>query len=81
VISSKFGEGASLLLEKVHDRIDRMAVFELPSEGMIDQFHPRLFLVTLQGGVEEHLEPTARRVTHLYAYKIWCVKVVGVSVL
>jgi hypothetical protein len=65
MIFLKFGEGASLLLEKVHDRIDRMAVFKLPSKGMIDQFHPCLFLVTLQGSVEEHLEPIARRVTHL----------------
>jgi hypothetical protein len=66
-VISKFGKGVSLLLENVHDRIDRMAVFELLSEGMADQFHPRLFLITLQGGVEEHLELEGRRVTHLYA--------------
>jgi hypothetical protein len=64
VISSKFGQGTSLLLENVHDRGDRMAIFELPSERMVDQFHSCLFLIALQGSIEEQLKPSARSVTH-----------------
>jgi hypothetical protein len=53
VISSKIGEGASLLLEKVHDSIDGMAIFEVPGKAMVHQFHSCMFLVALQGSVEE----------------------------
>jgi hypothetical protein len=53
VISSKFGKSPSLLLENVHDRVDGMAIVELRCERMVDQLHPRLSLIALQGGVEE----------------------------
>jgi hypothetical protein len=56
-ISSEFGEGPALMLENVHNGIDRMAIFELFSERMVDQFHPRLVLIALQGGIEEYLKP------------------------
>ena len=64
VISSKFDECPGLLLENFHDRVDRMAIFELPGERMVDQFHPCLCLVALQGGVEEYLKPRAGSVGH-----------------
>ena len=41
----------------VHDRIDRRAIFELPSKRMVDQFYPGLFLIALQGGIEEQPNP------------------------
>jgi hypothetical protein len=64
LISSKFGEGVGLLLENVHDRVDRIAIFELPSKRMVGQSHACLFLITLQGGIEEHLNPRAGSVGH-----------------
>ena len=64
VISSKFCQGTSLILENVHDRVDRIAIFEFLGERMIDQLHPCLFLVVLQGGVEEELKAGGRRGTH-----------------
>ena len=64
ILSSKFGEGMSLLLEDIHDIIDSIAVFELPSERMVDQFCPCLLLIALQGSVEERLESRARGVSH-----------------
>jgi len=64
VIPSKFCQGTSLMLENFHDRVDRMAIFELPGERMVDQLHPCLFLVVLQGGVEEELKASGRRITH-----------------
>jgi len=57
IISSKFSQGSGLLLENVHDRVNRMTIFELPSERMVDQSHPRLFLIALQGSVKKHLKP------------------------
>jgi hypothetical protein len=47
VISSELGEGPSLLLENVHDRFERMALLELPSERVVDQFRACLFLIAL----------------------------------
>ena len=77
-ISSKFGEGAGLLLEDVHDIIDSIAIFELLSERMVDQFHPCLSLIAVQGSVEERLEPRARGVSH-YAGRRTVNEAVGVS--
>jgi hypothetical protein len=57
IISSKFSQGSGLLLENVHDSVDRMTIFELPSERMVDQPHPCLFLIALQGSVKKHLKP------------------------
>ena len=56
IISSKFIQGSGLLLENVHDRVDRMAIFELPGEGVVDQSHPCLFLIALQGSIKKHLK-------------------------
>jgi hypothetical protein len=64
IVSSKFGEGMSLLLEDVHDIIDSIAVFELPSERMVDQFCPCLFFIAFQGSVKQRVEPRARGVSH-----------------
>ena len=55
---SNFFQVPTLLLENVHDRVDRMTIFELPGERMIDQFQRCLFLIVPQGGVEE--KPKAR---------------------
>ena len=64
IVSSKFGEGACLLLENIHDIIDSIAVLEFPSERMIDQIRPYLFLIALQGGGEERIEARAKGVSH-----------------
>jgi hypothetical protein len=53
VIPSKFCQGLGLLLENFLERFNRMTIFELLGEGMVEQFHPCLFLIVLQGGVEE----------------------------
>jgi len=53
---SKVSQVPTLLLENVHDRVDRMTIFELLGERMIDQFQPCLFLIVLQGGVEGRLK-------------------------
>lgn len=57
IVSTEFNQGSRLLLENVHDRIDRRAIFELPSKRMVDQFYPGLFLIALQGGIEEQPNP------------------------
>jgi hypothetical protein len=69
-----------LLLESIHDSVYGMAIFELPSERMIDQLDPRLCLIALQGSVEERLEMRARNITHHNKWKICCVEA-GVYVL
>jgi hypothetical protein len=69
IISTKFGKGQGLLLENVHDRVYRMRIFEFSSERMVDQFHPCLFLIALQGGVKEHVKSRARSVTHYMGKK------------
>jgi len=48
------------MLENGHDRVDGMAIIELPSERMADQFEPCLFFIALQGSVEEQLKPSTR---------------------
>ena len=55
---SKFCQVPNLLLENVHDRVNGMTILELFGERMIDQLQPCLFLVALQGSVEE--QPKAR---------------------
>ena len=57
-------KGQYLLLKKGRDGLYGIACFELLGERMVDQLHPCLFLVVLQGGVEEELKATGRRVTH-----------------
>jgi len=56
IIPSKSCQVPTLPLESVHDRVDRITIFELLGERMIDKFQPCLFLIVLQGGVEERLE-------------------------
>ena len=41
-----------------------MAIVELPSERMVDQFEPCLFFIALEGSVEEQLKPSSRRIVH-----------------
>ena len=69
-----------MLLESVHESVYGMAIFELLSERMVDQLHPRPFLIVLQGSVEERLKMRARSVTHRNRWEI-CRVEVGVSVL
>ncbi len=66
MVSTEFNQGLRLLLENVHDRIDRRAIFELPSKRMVDQFYPRLFLIALQGGIEEQPNRTLRQKGHSF---------------
>jgi len=53
---SKFSQVLTFMLENVYDRVSRMTNFEQLGERMIDQFQPCLFLIVLQGGVEEKLK-------------------------
>jgi len=64
VILSKSGVGPSLMLENVHDRLDSVAIFELSSERVVDQFEPGLVFIGLEGSVEEQLKPSTRRIVH-----------------
>jgi len=48
------------MLEDVHDRVDSMAILELSSERMVDQFEPCLFLIVVQGSVEGQQKPKMR---------------------
>jgi hypothetical protein len=52
----KFCQVPDLLLENVHDRFNRMTILELLGERMIDKLQPCLFLIALQGSVEEQLK-------------------------
>ena len=60
ISASKFCQLPSLVLENVHDRVDGMTILELFGERMIDQLQPCLFLIVLQGSVEEQLNLKAR---------------------
>jgi len=53
---SKLCQVPDLLLENVHDRVNRMTSLELLGERMIDQLQPCLFLIALQGSVEKQLK-------------------------
>jgi len=64
VILSKSSQGPSLMLENFHNRIDSMEIVELPGEGMVDQIQPRVFLIALEGSVEEQPKPSTRRIVH-----------------
>ena len=65
VVSSKFSEGPCLLLKDFGDRLNRIAVFELPSKRVIDQFHACLFFIVMQCSLEEGLKHRARWSTHI----------------
>jgi hypothetical protein len=65
VVSSKFGEGPCLLLKDCCDRLNRIAIFELPSERVVDQFHARLLFIVMQGCLEEGLKPRVRWFAHI----------------
>ena len=67
VILSKSGKGRSLMLENVNDSVDGMAILELPSKRMIDQFQSCLFFIAMEGSVEERLKPGTRRIVHCMA--------------
>ena len=59
--SSKFIEGLCLLLKDCGDGLDRITLFELLGERMVDQFLPGLLFISMQSSLEERL----RRVTHI----------------
>ena len=74
VVSSKFSEGPCLILKDCGDRLDRITIFEPPGERMVDQFHPCLLFIVMQGSIEEGLDHRAGWVTHIaglkeYGYK------------
>ena len=64
VILSKSSKGRGLMLENVHDRVDGMAILELASKRMVDQFQSCLFFIALEGSVEKRLKPGTRRIVH-----------------
>jgi hypothetical protein len=63
VVSSKFSKGLCLLLKDCGDGLDRIAIFELPSERMVDQFHSCLLFVVMQGSLEEQLKHRFAHIT------------------
>jgi hypothetical protein len=65
VVSSKFSEGPCLILKDFGDRLNRIAVFELPSKRVVDQFHACLLFIVMQGSLEEGLKHRARWFTHI----------------
>jgi hypothetical protein len=72
IVSSKFSKCLCLLLKDCGDGLDRIAVFELPSERMVDQFLPCLLFIILQGSIKERFKNRARWVTHVAWTKgIW----------
>ena len=56
VILSRSSQGPSLMLENFHNRVDSMAILELSSERVVDQFEPSLVFIALEGSVEEQLK-------------------------
>jgi len=64
VILSKYSQGPSLMLENFHNRVDSMAILELSSERVVDQFEPSLVFIALEGSVEEQLKSIIRRIVH-----------------
>jgi hypothetical protein len=69
VVSSKFSEGPCLLLKDCGDRLDRVTIFEVPSERMVDQFLLCLLFVVIQGSIEERPKHRARWVAHVSGSK------------
>jgi hypothetical protein len=65
VVSSKASEGPCLLLKDRGNGLNRITIFELPGERMVDQFHPCLFFIVMQGSLEEGLKHS-RWVTHTH---------------
>ena len=47
IVSSKLAECSCLLFKHGSDRLDRVAIFELSGERVVDQFHPRLSFIAL----------------------------------
>jgi hypothetical protein len=69
VVSSEFSEEPCLLLKDFGDGLDRITIFELPSERMVNQFLPCLPFIVMQGSIEERLKHRARWVTHVVGSK------------
>ena len=65
VISSKFSESVCLLLKDCDDRVNRIAIFELPGERVVDQFHACLLFIVMQGSLEEGVKHRARWSIHI----------------
>ena len=64
VILSRSDVGTSLVLKNVHDRVDSVAILELSSERVVDQFEPGLVFIALEGSIEEQLKPSTRAIIH-----------------
>jgi len=47
IVSSKLTEGLCLFFKQGSDRLNRIAIFELSGERMVDQFHLRLSFIAL----------------------------------
>ena len=61
---SKFTEGLYLLLKDCNKGLNRIALFEVRGERMVDQFLGLLF-ISLLDSLEEKLERGVRRVIHI----------------
>ena len=61
---SKFTEGLYLLLKDRNKGLNRIALFEVRGERMVDQLLGLLF-ISLQGSLEERLKRRVRRVIHI----------------
>ena len=56
IVSSEFTERLCFFLKDGGDAVHRVAYFELFSKRMINQLHPCLLFVILQGDFEEKVE-------------------------
>jgi hypothetical protein len=61
---SKFIEGLCLFLKDRGEGLDRIALFKLLGERVVDQF-PGLLFISMQGNLEERPKRRVRRVTHI----------------
>ena len=61
---SKSSERLCLFLKDCDEGLDRIALFELRGERMVDQSTGLLF-ISLQGSLEERLKRRVRRVAHI----------------
>lgn len=60
VVSSELPDTSCLLLKNIGNRLDRIAILELPNEWMVDQINPRLLFIVVQGSLKGQLKYRAR---------------------
>ena len=65
VVLSEFIKSPCLLLKDCGNKLNRIAIFELPSQRVIHQFHARLLFIVVQGCLEEGLKHRVRWFTHI----------------